>query len=131
MLVLGMTAALASDYKITVSNSNNRITMDGKQYEAVKLFDLTLGNPTTTDGTTTYGAYSYSIDSEGDGAWAWDTIKGTADANGVYTNSTYDLTFTPSANDPTVYAVTAGPGFTAAKANVLGEALRSVSRTGA
>ena len=130
-MVLSMTAALASDYKITVSNSNSRITMDGKQYEAVKLFDLTLGNPTTTDGTTTYGAYSYSIDSDGEGAWAWNTIKGTAGANGVYTNSTYDLTFTPSANDSTVYAVTAGSGFTAAKANDLGEALRSVSRTGA
>ena len=131
LMVLSMTAALASDYKITVSNSNSRITMDGKQYEAVKLFDLTLGNPTTTDGTTTYGAYSYSIDSDGEGAWAWNTIKGTAGANGVYTNSTYDLTFTPSANDSTVYAVTAGSGFTAAKANDLGEALRSVSRTGA
>ena len=130
-MVLSMTAALASDYKITVSNSNSRITMDGKQYEAVKLFDLTLGNPTTTDGTTTYGAYSYSIDSDGEGAWAWNTIKGTAGANGVYTNSTYDQTFTPSANDSTVYAVTAGSGFTAAKANDLGEALRSVSRTGA
>ena len=118
VMVLAMSLPVFAEdptYSITVTNTNDSITIAGKTYSAYKLFDMTYN----TDKT----AYSYKIDSDGDGAWAWDTIKGTADANGVYTNSTYGLTFTPSAADPTVYSVTST--MTDAQARDLADALES------
>jgi len=137
LMVVGMMSALAAanEYTITVANTNSRITIVGKTFTAYKLFDLTLGNPTTSNGTTTYGAHSYSINSTGDGAWAWGTLTSglSADANGVYTNTTYGLKFTPSASNPAIYVVeqTESNAFDSDKAHALGEALRNVSKTGA
>ena len=123
-------------YSITVTNTNETISIAGKTYSAYKLFDMTYNSDKT--------AYSYSIDSDGDGAWAWSTlISGlTAGTDGSYTNSTYGMKFVPSAADASVYSVqlvdTNGkyPGetgynsaslvFTEAKARTLADALEAV-----
>ena len=105
-------------YKITIDNSDNEnVSIVGKTYTAYKLFDVTYTGSGKDD------PHAYSIDSDGDGAWAWDTIKGTADANGVYTNATYGLTFTPTAADATVYSITST--MTADQARALADALES------
>ena len=125
-LALG-TTVFASDYKITIDNSSNTsVSINGTQYTAYKLFDVTYTGSNTTD------PHAYSIDSDGDGAWAWNTIKGTKnETTGVYTNSTYGLTFTPTAADPTVYSITST--MTDEQARALADVLgaTSVSKTGA
>ena len=122
-----MSVALASDYKITVTNTNDSVSINGKDYTAYKLFDVTYTGSGTTD------AHAYSIDSDGDGAWAWATLTSglTADSNGVYDNTTYGLKFTPSAADPSVYTITST--MTDAQARLLADALgaTSVSKTAA
>ena len=105
-------------YKITIDNSDNEnVSIVGKTYTAYKLFDVTYTGSGAND------PHAYSIDSDGAGAWAWDTIKGTADANGVYTNTTYGLTFTPTAADATVYSITST--MTNDQARALADALES------
>ncbi|MBQ9664382.1 MAG: isopeptide-forming domain-containing fimbrial protein [Oscillospiraceae bacterium] len=125
---MGITAAFASDYKITIDNSaNTSVSIVGNTYTAYKLFDVTYTGSNASD------PHAYSIDSNGDGAWAWSTLTSglTADANGVYTNSTYGLTFTPTAADATVYSITST--MTDTQARALADALgaTSVSKTGA
>lgn len=128
MMVAMTTLVWASAYQITIDNSaNTSVSIDGKAYTAYKLFDVTYTGSETSD------PHAYSIDSDGDGAWAWATLTSgvTADANGVYDNTTYGLKFTPSAADPTVYTITST--MTDAQARLLADALgaTSVSKTGA
>lgn len=126
VLAMSMTAFAADGdggettptYKITIDNSDNEnVSIVGKTYTAYKLFDVTYTGSGAND------PHAYSIDSDGAGAWAWDTIKGTADANGVYTNTTYGLTFTPTAADATVYSITST--MTNDQARALADALES------
>ena len=129
VMVFALTATVfaTSEYLITIENTNSSVSIDKKVYTAYKLFDVAY---TGADSTA---PHAYTIDRDGDGAWAWPTlISGVAaDTNGVYTNSTYGLTFTPTAADNTVYAITSI--MTDAQARALADALgaTSVSKTGA
>ena len=109
-MVLGMMsiAMAESEYSITVKNTNTSMSINGKDYKAYKVFDMTLGGETTTgegsDATTTYSAYAYSIKNTD---WAWSTLIAGADTDedtGVITTK-YGIVLTPSAADPTVYTV--------------------------
>jgi len=116
MVALCIGAAVADDptYTITINNTNNNTTIVGKQYSAYKVFDMTYTGSATTD------PHTYSIKSTD---WAWDYVKGTADATGVYTNSTYGFKFTPTATDPTLYMLEATT--TGEQARALADALQS------
>lgn len=110
-MVLGMgfgsaipAMAATPEYSITIKNTNDRVSIAGKTYYAFKVFDMTLGNETTTgegeNQKTTYGAYAYTIKSND---WAFATIikngtktAATADSNGVYTLDAYKLKLTPT-----------------------------------
>ena len=120
MIVGMMSMAMAADeYSITVDNSaNTSVSIVGKTYTAYKLFDVTY------TGSGSDAPHAYSIDSDGDGAWAWNTIKGSLKSGSttIYENTTYGLTFTPSAADPTVYSVTST--MTADQARALADALQ-------
>ena len=130
---MGITAAFAADYSITVTNDNTAMSIVGKQYKAYKVFDLTLGNETTTTttdpetgnetSTTSYGAYAYSIKNT-DWAWATLTQGKTPAANGAITTD-YGIVLTPSAADPTVYVVN-GDAMTDALARKLADDLEPV-----
>jgi len=90
---------------------------EGESYDAYKIFDASINGD----------AVAYTIDSDATasaGVWAFLTNGLTADAKGVYTNSTYGLTFTPAASDPTVYVVN-GDAMTEAKAADLAKALKT------
>ena len=106
VLAMGVTVFAASQYTITIDNaSNTSVSIDGKTYTAYKLFDVTY------TGSNKEDPHAYSIDSDGDGAWAWSTLTSgiTADTNGVYDNTTYGLKFTPTAADPSVFSITETP----------------------
>lgn len=120
VMSMGITAAFAEDYSITVTNNNTSISISGKTYTAYKLFDMTYSGSGDTD------PHAYSIDSNGDGAWAWATLTNnvTADANGVYNCTAYGLKLVPTAADPSVYAITST--MTDAQARDLADALESV-----
>ena len=61
-MVLAMTTAAwaASDYKITVTNSSETVSINGKTFYAYKLFDATYSGTTTTSGGDT-SPHAYSI----------------------------------------------------------------------
>ena len=116
--------AAAGEYEITVENTNTAMSIEGKEYYAYKVFDLTLGAATTEGDTTTYGAYAYSIK---DDAWAFAKLTTGATTNeetGVIT-TTYGIVLTPSAADPHTYSVN-GESMTDANARSLADALQSV-----
>ena len=79
--------AAESDYKITVTNTNNSISIDGQVYSAYKLFDLSYNDDKT--------AYSYTISTS-------NYFYSTAGAKAVLDNY---FTFTPSAGDSSVMVV--------------------------
>ena len=54
VLAMGVTVFAASDYSITVNNTNSNITIAGKKYTAYKLFDATYSGD----------AVAYSIDKD-------------------------------------------------------------------
>lgn len=124
VMVLGMSISVfAADdpaYSITIENTNTNSSINGKQYKAYKVFDLTLGNATTTDEGTTYGAYAYSIKST-DWAYQYLTAGATTDDKGVIT-TTFGIKLTPSASDSTNYSVD-GSTMTEANARALADAL--------
>lgn len=122
-MALGMMTtvfAAEGDYSITIENTNTNSSINGKQYKAYKVFDLTLGDATTTDEGTTYGAYAYSIKST-DWAYQYLTAGATTDDKGVIT-TTFGIKLTPSASDTTNYSVD-GSTMTAANARALADAL--------
>ena len=128
VMVLGMTtmafADTASEYSITVKNTNAAMSINGKDYKAYKVFDLTLGAEDTSTTPATYGAYAYSIKNTD---WAFATLTTEATTNsttGVITTK-YGITLTPSAADPTVYSVD-GTGMTDANARDFADALQPV-----
>ena len=132
--VMSITAfAAVGDYNITVTNDNESMSINGKQYKAYKVFSLTLGGKTTTTttdpdtgeetSTDSYSAYAYSIKNT-DWAWTKLTTGASTDANGVIT-TTYGIKLTPSAADPTTYVVD-GKTMTEANARSLADALQSV-----
>ena len=128
VMSMGITAAFASDYKITIDNSaNTSVSIVGNTYTAYKLFDVTYTGSNASD------PHAYSIDSTGDGAWAWNVLTGgiVADSQGAFTNTTYGLKFTPTAADPTVYSIEST--MTDTQARALADALgaSSVSKAGA
>ncbi|MBQ8008948.1 MAG: SpaH/EbpB family LPXTG-anchored major pilin [Bacteroidaceae bacterium] len=73
------------------------------KYTAYKLFDLTFTTENANGNASDNDPHAYSIKNT---SWAWTTLtaNGTTDANGVIT-TTYGLTLTPSATDPTTYVV--------------------------
>ena len=95
------TAVFAAD--ITIDGG-----LTGETYDVYKIFDAT-SSDTNNDGKIDKNdAVAYSIDSDstaGAPIWAVLTNGLTADANRVYTNSTYGLKFVPSVSDDTVYVV--------------------------
>ena len=113
---LSVTVFAAQTHTITITNnpSTTGVSIIGKTFKASKVFDMTYNAAKT--------AYSYTIDSDGDGSWCWSTIRGTADSSGVYTNASLGLKFTPTALDATVYTVEqtdTGGQMTAAHAQAL------------
>ena len=122
VLAMSVTVFAADDpaYSITIENTNTNSSINGKQYKAYKVFDLTLGNATTTDEGTTYGAYAYSIKNT-DWAWSYLTAGATTDDKGVIT-TTFGIKLTPSASDSTNYSVD-GKTMTEANARALADAL--------
>jgi len=129
---MGITAAFAEDYSITVTNDNDAMSINGKTYYAYKVFNLTLGDATTTttgEGddavtTTTYGAYAYSIKNT-DWAWATLTAEATTDATTKVITTKYGIKLIPSASDPTTYVVD-GKTMTEANARALADKLQAV-----
>ena len=118
--------AAAGDYQITVENTNEAMSINGKTYSAYKVFDLTLGGESTdeTTGETTYGAYAYSIKSTD---WAFTTLTTGASTNpdtGVIT-TTYGIVLTPSAADPNNYSVD-GTGMSDTQVRNFADALKTV-----
>jgi fimbrial isopeptide formation D2 family protein/LPXTG-motif cell wall-anchored protein len=130
VMSMGITAAFAAagDYQITVENTNEAMSINGKTYSAYKVFDLTLGQETTTgegaDAVTTYGAYAYSIKST-DWAFATLTAGATTDSTTGVITTTYGIVLTPSAADPTNYSVD-GESMTDAQARSFADALKTV-----
>ncbi len=118
---LSVTVFAAQTHTITITNnpSTTGVSIIGKTFKASKVFDMTYNTAKT--------AYSYTIDSDGDGSWCWSTIRGTLDSStGVYTNASLGLKFTPTALDATVYTVEqtdTGGQMTAAHAQALTVAL--------
>ncbi len=119
---LSVTVFAAQTHTITITNnpSTTGVSIIGKTFKASKVFDMTYNTAKT--------AYSYTIDSDGDGSWCWSTlISGlTADSSGAYTNTSLGLKFTPTALDATVYTVEqtdTGGQMTAAHAQALTVAL--------
>ena len=110
-MVLGMmSVAFASGsatggtetYKITIDNTDNTtVSIVGKAYSAYKLFDVTYSGSDAEDPH----AYTIDTNTNGDGAWAWNTLIAgvTADTSGVYDVTKYGLKFIPTAADPKVY----------------------------
>ena len=95
------TAVFAAD--ITIENGVN-----GETYNVYKIFDATTSDANGNGEVEENEPVAYSIDSDstaGAPIWAVLTNGLTADANGVYTNSTYGLKFVPSVSDATVYVV--------------------------
>ena len=131
-LILCMSvSAFAGTYSITVDNA-----VDGETYTAYKIFDVTYSgtnaDPGTlpaapaADPTQLHTAYSYTINTAN--PWFDFLTDGlTADADGVYTNATYGLKFTPTSTDPTTYVVepTASNGYDSAKAAALAAAINA------
>lgn len=111
VLVLAMAGAAfaVNTYSITIDNA-----VDGETYTAYKIFDVTYSgtnaNPGTgpgapaADPTHLNTAYSYTI-SDSNPWFDFFTDTLTPSAAGVYTNSTYGLTFTPTSTDPHTYVV--------------------------
>jgi fimbrial isopeptide formation D2 family protein/LPXTG-motif cell wall-anchored protein len=95
-----------SKYTIKISNG-----VEGETYTAYKVFDVTLANPEGNPGTE---GFSYTISNTSN--W-WSLMTAGAALNtttGAYTNTVYNLIFTPSASDPTVFVVTTtGAGLSA------------------
>ena len=87
-----------------------------ESYDAYKIFDAVISG----------SAVSYTIDSDATGASAvWALIKGTENSTThVWTNATYGLVFTPTANDATVYVVD-GSGMDETKAAALAAYLKT------
>jgi len=127
---MGITAAFASVYQITIDNA-----VSGEVYNAYKIFDVTYANanpdytapdaatdvPGVADSTHQNLAYSYTT-SESSEWWSVVTSNGTTDSDtGVITAN--GLTFTPTtqkdAAGKTVYTVAAANGFSAADFAVL------------
>ena len=132
-MVLGMSAAVWADGPENLDSDTDKYTIkvnngrEGEDYRAFKVFDVTLSDP--VNGVTGKG-FSYSIDSDGDGTWAWGVLTDglTADSNGVYTSDTYGLKFTPTAKDATVYTVES-TGMDETKAAALAIALNNVDKS--
>ena len=133
VMSMGITVAFAAlgDYQITVENTNTAMSINGKTYSAYKVFDLTLGNETTTgegaDAVTTYGAYAYSIKST-DWAFATLTAGATTDSTTGVITTKYGIVLTPSAANPTNYSVD-GESMTDAQARSFADALKAVLPT--
>jgi len=126
MLAMAIPAmAAVGDYSITITNTNDNSSINGKQYKAYKVFDLTLGDATTTgegaDAVTTYGAYAYSIKNT-DWAWSYLTAGATTNATTGVITTTFGITLTPSASDATLYTVD-GESMTEQNARALADAL--------
>ncbi len=131
-LVLCMSVSVfAESYSITIDNA-----VDGETYTAYKVFDVTYAGTNADPGTVPaapaadptqlHTAYSYTINNSN--PWfAFLTNGLTADADGVYTNATYGLKFTPTSTDPTTYVVepTDTNGYDAAKAAALAAAINA------
>lgn len=128
VISLGSLSAFAAeeeteDYSITIKNTNEAMSINGKQYVAYKVFDLSLGQKTTdTEGNVKYGAYAYSIKND---SWAWDTIVADATTTDGVITTKYGFTLTPTAADPDVYNVD-GTGMTEDQARELADALAKV-----
>ena len=116
--------AAAGDYEITVENTNDAMSIEGKDYYAYKVFDLTLGDEDTSTNPATYGAYAYSINSSD---WAFSTLTtgATTDSTTGVITTTYGIVLTPSAADPTTYSVN-GESMTDTNARSLADALQPV-----
>ena len=129
-MVLGMMSmsAFAEDpsYKITVTNDNTAMSINGKTYNAYKVFSLTLGNAATDEetGETTYGAYAYSIKNTD---WAWATLVdgATTDNTTGRITTKYGIVLIPSAADSTTYVID-GESMTEPNARALADALKAV-----
>ena len=102
-MVLAMTTAAwaASDYKITVTNSSETVSINGKTFYAYKLFDATYSGTTTTSGGDT-SPHAYSIKNDN---WFY-TITASKAALDKY------FDFTASVNDATTMVVTIKEGVT-------------------
>ena len=102
-MVLAMTTAAwaASDYKITVTNSSETVSINGKTFYAYKLFDATYSGTTTTSGGDT-SPHAYSIKNDN---WFY-----TNTASKAALDKYFD--FTASVNDATTMVVTIKEGVT-------------------
>lgn len=132
VIALAGTAFAVNTYSITIDNAE-----DGETYTAYKIFDVTYSgtnaNPGTDPGapaadpTHLNTAYAYTIDSSSNPWFDFFTDGVTADANGVYTNTTYGLKFTPTSTDPNTYVIepTATGGYDATKAASLAAAINA------
>jgi len=122
--------AAAGDYTITIDNA-----VKGETYSAYKVFDVTYADavdpvpsitpataiPGTADNTHFNSAYAYTINSSSSMFWT-DLITGvTADADGVYSLTTYGLKFVPTttANTYNVLPIDSTNGVTDAQAQAL------------
>ena len=104
MIAATMVPALAEDYKITVTNTNNNISIAGKTYTAYKLFDATYS------GT----AVSYTIDKDS-AAYTDPTIRGILDNY---------FTFTTASGNAQNIVVQPKDNFTEATARTLADDLK-------
>ncbi|MBQ6431583.1 MAG: LPXTG cell wall anchor domain-containing protein [Oscillospiraceae bacterium] len=114
ILVFAVAGAAFADQTSTITISN---AVDGETYTAYKIFDATYQGTNSTPGTDPgapdpdprhfHTAYSYTITNNPSAADWFDFLTSglTADANGVYNNTTYGLTFTPTSSDPNTYVV--------------------------
>ncbi|MBQ3763270.1 MAG: hypothetical protein II875_14875, partial [Clostridia bacterium] len=131
VFALAATAFAVNTYSITIDNA-----VDGETYTAYKIFDVTYQGTNATPGTDPgapaadptqlHTAYSYTI-SNTNPWFAFLTNGLTADADGVYTNATYGLKFTPTSTDPTTFVVepTETSGYDATKAAALAAAINA------
>ena len=104
VIALAGTAFAVNTYSITIDNAE-----DGETYTAYKIFDVTYSGANATPGTDPGApaadpthlntAYSYTI-ADSNPWFDFLTDGLTADANGVYTNTTYGLKFTPTSTAP-------------------------------
>lgn len=131
VFALAGAAFAVNTYSITIDNAE-----DGETYTAYKIFDVTYSGANATPGTDPGApaadpthlntAYSYTI-ADSNPWFDFLTDGLTADANGVYTNTTYGLKFTPTSTDPNTYVVepTATGGYDATKAAALAAAINA------
>ena len=109
LVLLCVGAAFADGSTITVVNENPRVSIEGKEYKAYKIFDAIYGEGTAVSYTIASDSYYYTNT----------TAKAALD---VY------FTFTPSANNADVIVVTQKEGVTF-DARALADALTGVVPT--